>query len=590
MSLTSESIRHAAVQPARRESPSAWFVPAGLLILCLALRAIMAWRMPGICPDAVVYVVMGKAIVAGKSQPSLWQINFNVYTLIFAQLHRLGFSWETAGVAWSVVIASCTVLPLYGWIRRAFNHRLAIAAGILYAIHPGLIRWSAEIIRDSTFWFLLTLGLYLTWRAVSELRWAWYLAAGTAIALACLTRFEGFVLLFPLAAWSWRRLGEGKVISRRWAAAALLCASVYPLTLLLINAVWFHGRTVDLIRDEPLELAQNWAWEVISGQRVAENQNRADLLPPLPPWKMAGRFASGLYKGITPLYLVLMVVGIVTWRRPVGVAAFAGTLPLRTAAETSVAFRSAKDRDIRGAKGNNTTVIDSPVLRPGLQPQYRALACAAALILAAIWIHLYWSHEAGPRYFFPVVLMAAPIAGWGFLQISAAAANRVRGRFGPKTALLAGAAPLALLLAVNLSMAWNNDVQARAANVDLGHWVQVHYGRVRIFGPDGIAHVVNHYCGGACYAYPQATSTSAIVRTAQREEPNVVLLCTDCRQPPADDVSSCLVAVGFTTVDRARLPASCEKFQVLVRGVADKCVAVDSAGSFVVSGGVKPRS
>lgn len=508
--------------------------------------------MPGICPDAVVYVVMGKAIEAGKSQPSLWQIHFNVYPLILAQLHRLGLSWETAGVAWSVVIASCTVLPLYGWIRRAFNRRLAIAAGILYAIHPGLIRWSAEIIRDSTFWFLLALGLYLTWRAVSELRWTWYLAAGTAIALACLTRFEGLVLLVPLAAWSWRRLRDAKVFSRRWAAAALLCASVYPLALLLVNAVWFHGRTVDLIRGEPLELAQNWAWEAISGQRVAEDQNRTDLLPPLPLWKMAGRFASGLFKGITPLYLLLMVGGIATWRRPVEAPVFAE---------------------------RKATRVSAPVLRPGLQPQYRALACAAALIMAAIWVHLYWSHEAGPRYFFTIVLMAAPLAGWGFLQISAAAANRVRGRFGPKTALLAGAAPLALLLAVNLSIAWNNDLQARAANVDLGHWIQVHYGPVKVFGPDGIAHVVNHYSGGVCYAYPQATSTSAIVRIAQREEPNVVLLCTDCRQPPADDVSACLVAVGFTTVDRARLPAGCENFQVLVRGVADQCVAADGAGS-----------
>jgi hypothetical protein len=36
---------------------------------------------------------------------------------------------------------------------------------------------------------------------------------------------------------------------------------------------------------------------------------------------------------------------------------------LRTGAETSVAFRSAKERDFRGAKGDGTTAIDLPVLR-----------------------------------------------------------------------------------------------------------------------------------------------------------------------------------------------------------------------------------
>jgi hypothetical protein len=38
---------------------------------------------------------------------------------------------------------------------------------------------------------------------------------------------------------------------------------------------------------------------------------------------------------------------------------------LRTRAETSVAFRSAKERGFRGAKGDNPTDIDAPVLRPG---------------------------------------------------------------------------------------------------------------------------------------------------------------------------------------------------------------------------------
>ena len=105
------------------------------------------------------------------------------------------------------------------------------------------------------------------------------------------------------------------------------------------------------------------------------------------------------------------------------------------------------------------------------------MAYAAALILAAIWVHLYWSHEAGPRYFFPVVLMAAPLAGRGLLQISAAVANHVRRRHSPQTALLAGAAPLAAMLVVNLSVAWGGDLHSRAAAVDLGHWVQGITGR-----------------------------------------------------------------------------------------------------------------
>lgn len=264
----------------------------------------MAWRMPGICPDGVLYIRLGKAIDMGQFQEAAGQIRFNIYPLILSYLHHLGLAWETAGVAWGVAISSCTVLPLYGWIRRAFSRRVAIAACILYAIHSGLVRWSVEIIRDSTFWFLLALSLYLLWRAVTELRWAWYLAAGTAIALACLTRFEGLVLFAPLIAWSWWQLHEGKAHGRRLIAAGLVCASIYPLLLMLVNALWFHGRTSDLVRTKPVELARDWAQESITGQRAVEKQKRIDVLPPLPLWKMAERFLTGMFKGITPLYLL----------------------------------------------------------------------------------------------------------------------------------------------------------------------------------------------------------------------------------------------------------------------------------------------
>ena len=197
---------------------------------------------------------------------------------------------------------------------------------------------------------------------------------------------------------------------------------------------------------KPVELAQDWAQESITGQRAAEKQNRTDLLPPLPLWKMAERFVSGMFKGITPLYLLAVVGGIAAWRRPV------------------YGMPRVFNR------------YNSHGCQPCSSRRYRALAYAAALILAAIWVHLYWSHEAGPRYFFPIVLMAAPLAGWGFLQISAAVGQSRPQAFGPQTALLAGAAPLAAMLVVNLSVAWGGDVRARAATVDLGHWVQAHYG------------------------------------------------------------------------------------------------------------------
>lgn len=542
----------------------------------------MAWRMPGICPDAVLYIRLGKAIEAGQFQEALGQIRFNIYPFILSYLHQFGLSWETAGAAWGVVISSCTVLPLFGWIRRAFSRQVAIASCILYAIHSGLIRWSVEILRDSTFWFLLVVSLYLLWRAVTELRWVWYFAAGTAIALACLTRFEGMVLFVPLVAWSWWRCREGNgfhgqagkpdvpLSLGRLVAAGLICASIYPLSLMIVNTIWFRGQTTDLVRTEPVVLAQDWARESITGQRAVEKQGRIDLLAPLPLWKMVQRFVTGLFKGCTPLYLVMIVGGIAAWHG----------LPVRGS-----------------GMGFQPVEFDAGRMPTLLRSSYRALAYAAMLILAAIWVHLYWSHEAGPRYFFPIVLMAAPLAGWGLLQISAAVADRVRIHHSPQTALLAGAAPLTIMFVVNLSVAWGGDLRTREATVDLGHWVQKYYGSTaKMLGPDGITQVVNYYAQGTCESFPETSSAATVVNLIDRLRPDIVLLLTDRRGSPGDELSDCVAAQGFEAVAPACFPGGCERLQVLVQrppngGRTQSINVVDGTRSVSATlKGDKPRS
>jgi 4-amino-4-deoxy-L-arabinose transferase-like glycosyltransferase len=413
---------HATWPPFFREptAPDGWLVPAALLALCLLPRMVMAWKIPGICPDGVHYIGLGKAFEAGNFEQALGSIRFNIYPLILAGLHRAGLGWETAGIAWGVVISSCAVLPLYGWIRRTADQATALGGCFLYAVHPGLVRWSIEIIRDSTFWFLLALSIYLLWRAVHELRWRWYLAAGAAIALACLTRFEGLARLVLLAAWSLGRSGVG--VRRRLIVGGLVAASIYPLTLLLASGLWYHSAATGLLRTKPVELARDWAQESITGRREAENLARPDLPPPLPAGKMAGRFVTGFYKGLSPLYLLLAGCG--------AVAAW-------------------------------------PLVR---RPEYRALAYAAGPILLAIWVHLYWSLEAGPRYFFPLVIMAAPLAGCG-LRWTSFALTDLLGRYAPRLSLLGRPVPLATIVVVQMFFAFSGDNHYRAAALELGQWV-----------------------------------------------------------------------------------------------------------------------
>jgi hypothetical protein len=257
----------------------------------------MACKLSGICPDGVLYIGMAQSLEQARFDEALRALSFNIFPVILMLLHRCGLPWEAAGAWWGVLIASCTVLPIWGWVRRQFDDRVALAACLLYAVHPGLIRWSPEIIRDSTFWFIFALSICLAWRAVVELRWHLFVAAGLSIALASLTRFEGLVLLVPLALWTALRAAGG---SRRAVLGAIIATAILPLLLVAIGTFWLRDHSLrQLVREQPLEIAEQWvggAW-----------------LPSMP--LMLRRFIPELIKGISPAVVLLWLGGVAGWWR-----------------------------------------------------------------------------------------------------------------------------------------------------------------------------------------------------------------------------------------------------------------------------------
>ena len=539
----------------------------------------MACRVPGICPDAVLYIRLGKAFEAGRLDLFLADIRFNIYPLILSALHQAGLGWETAGRTWGVVVSSCTVLPLYGWIRRAFDHRTALGAGFLYAVHPGLVRWSVEIVRDSTFWFLLAASVYLLWRAMTELRWRWFLAAGATIALACLTRSRRTGAVFAVGrlvavaarsgvGWtseSVTRSPDGlggptyKSVFLRLLLGGLVCVSVYPLALLAINRLWYHGNVAGLVRTQPVDLARDWARSTITGKRETKNLGRPDLGPPLPVWKMAERYATGLFKGFSAIYLLMLGCGLATARS----IAKKGTLPI-----------GAQHFSGRSARGK-------------LSPFALALACVACPILLAIWIHLYWSREAGPRYFLPIVMLASPLAGAGLWRLLHAApvfaglckniikrrvsgsriARSERGMSFPR---LSFGLLMSAIAAVQMLVAFSGDTRSRVAAMEVGQWVRQRYGpAVRIFGPDGLTQVAAHYAEARSDSYSEYAKTAAVVRRLNRFRPVVVLLAADDRCPRGD-ITAQIEGLGFRPVDSDRLSPIGSWIQVMTRPAAVK--------------------
>lgn len=219
------------------------WVLLGLLLLAMLPRAIAAWRLDAFCYDAYYYLYVADFLQRGNPVPLLAAFDLNIYPVILAALHSAGLAWMTAAKLWGVLVCTLLVLPLYGVTRRMFGDKIALIVCGLYAVHPEMIEYAAEPIRDPTYWFLMTLYLYAILRAWREQSWPWFIAAGFVFALAAHTRLEGWFLLAIPAWWfvrDWRERVPGRVKLLFGSSASL---AITPALILLVN--------VTLLSDQP---------------------------------------------------------------------------------------------------------------------------------------------------------------------------------------------------------------------------------------------------------------------------------------------------------------------------------------------------
>ena len=220
-----------------------------LLLACLVPRAVAAWNWDVLWGDSLHYIFASLALEQANFHEGFAEFGLNTYPLILIPLRHLGIDWQITGKWFGVAVASCAVIPLWGWLRRMFNDRMAVIACLVYAFHGKLIAISPLIIRDPTFWFLLVLSLYFIWRAVDELRFGLFLAAGAALTLAIHTRTEGWLLLIPLLGWAGCRWFAAGAKRLRFAIGVVLTIAVIPASVAAVNLTW--------LRDNP-------RWELLT--------------------------------------------------------------------------------------------------------------------------------------------------------------------------------------------------------------------------------------------------------------------------------------------------------------------------------------
>lgn len=532
-----EYANHLAVpQPERLRLPSARWLLLFLVALCAIPRVIMALRLPSVCPDGVLYIRLAQALEAGDWRTGLGDMSLNTYPVILMLLHRMGLGWELAAGLWGVTVSFLVVLPLWGWVRRQFDDRIALVACLLYVVNPKFIEWSPEVMRDQTFWLFFMLAIYWLWRAVTEVHYGYFIAGGAAVTLASLTRVEGLFLLIPLTLWTFWRYRALQSDRKKLLIGAVLCVVIFPMLLVLVNVPLLFGHSgTAALRLSPLARVQPWLASVFGHKAAGSSVDSIEQ--PFGFGRMLWIFFPTMTRGLSPVFALLMLGGLFGWRR----------------------MWARRD--------------------------HQPLFCTTVVIMCGIWVQLWFDRNICPRYALPIVLMASPFAALGLLWLIARLLRISEWlRWGVRSQQVTIAVVVVVATAISLTDAMTSNSKyfpTRRMAADMGRWMRHEYRHPpAIVGPVGITPIISFYANSSPYqTFRWETGDASILAMVNQSRASVVFL-----QPAkelTDDRCAALEArlkkAGLTPVDRSELPATCNGLSVLVRGKRNARTAQEPA-------------
>ena len=364
-----------------------------LLLLWIAtfvLQAFAASLRTYVNPDGVSYLHLSNYLFEGNLEKGMAEYGVNTFLCLLTLFKRLGLDPFYAGVWWNVVVSSIVVLPLFGWVRRMFDGRIAVIASLLYAIHPIVLSIGSALMRDPMFWLFFHAILYSTWRGITEVRLRWFLLAGCCLTLAVHTRSEAWFLVIPILLWVLGRFCFVPGYRIRLCLGTILLLAIVPGSITLMNLTvlkscpqWgifrpSHLKQLTLLYDK---IKEKFEGEEATAQKEVNPADSKKTASPKPHKKTKSSSADNshsifvalrravvrLAKSCSYLYVAYFLIGTIAWR----------------------AWRYFA---------------------------FNAMFLMAVPIFGLIWYKSY-SSDISPRYFLPIVWVSLPVIAIGVLAI-----------------------------------------------------------------------------------------------------------------------------------------------------------------------------
>lgn len=416
------------------------------------LQAIAALLRHYVNPDGITYLHITDLLAEGNLQEGFKDFGVNTFIYSLVLFKRLGLDPFYAGIWLNVVASSLTVMPLFGWIRRMFDMRIAVIGSLLFAFHPIILSIGSALMRDPIFGLFFNLSIYAAWRAITEVRLRWFLVAGCSLTLAVHTRSEAWFLVIPILLWTLGRLWFTNGYRLRLGFGTLLLLAIVPgsiavmnLTVLKTHPQWGIFR--------PSHAQQLGKFYQKTKEQVKEYRTKKKETKPAPSPSPAKK----LTKPADPPSFVMPGL-----RRAL----------LRVAKSYSYLY---------GIYG----LIGACVWRGSHRFALHAILLMAIPLFIVVW-HRSCESDVSPRYFLPIVFISLPFIALGLLWIVQKLASffEFRKYFPTKSsAYLVGVMIFTLIVCCS-SAIWGTNISEQK-ECELGKWV------LNRFGPDQKIYCIN---------------------------------------------------------------------------------------------------
>ena len=167
-----------------------------LLLISLLLSLYLFFRTYVISLDgAFQFIPLAKDFASGLFGKALTHGQQPLYPFLIALVSQWVSDFELAGKLVSTLFGILLIFPVYFLGKRIFDEKIAFLSSLLLVVHPYLRRFSADVLKESTYLFFFAAALWFAWKAIQEEKKYAFFFVPICSVIACLVRPDGVEVL-----------------------------------------------------------------------------------------------------------------------------------------------------------------------------------------------------------------------------------------------------------------------------------------------------------------------------------------------------------------------------------------------------------